>query len=700
MTEVTNPFRPTRWEHHRDGKPLLWFTNTAKELAAPKSVFIYGSRGSGKTSILKSICWEDLAGNDSLRLQRDIADFEHIGIYIRFPDHISQSLNYGEWRIQFPKAANPALLYHRFFSLAVELVCAERTLEALHALRVQDMVTYASGQELQIVEDFVAEYEALNNFASRPPRTFLELARLLRNIVPRMSEACTSGTAVALMERLPPREPNQLLAYLSERLISAVRVKGEDEPRQTSLKFCLDDCEVLSEVQRRSLNTLVRLSKSPISWVISSVGEAAEASETFLEAQPLTDADRLVRSLNDRNDKDFFELCQSVISLRLYFALPVEQRPDRSKDPKAMFELGERLGEASVNSLIQQLLRRSKSPAARLVEEGAKELHHAIGKIRRSSPIPRRYTSDAVPPYYEAYLLMHWQGTEDAFKTDIGHADVKRIAGFASQVLDDSFNAWLRRKQLGSLLHLAQSLRMRKIPLFGSNTIISLADSSIRDFLEIMAEVFDRFQKSNQGSGRNALERFATTRTQLALPHQSEAIHSASQDYYNGVANNAESDADTMSRLVSGLGVLTSLLQSNPADPRVFATPERGVFVIEFETGNASVNDEAAFVNSIVQQGLLAGYLRNERVPKAMRSQADANARLIAFRLHRRFAPHFTFSYRGAYAPVRITQAHIAALCRRADEQSPFAWAKALAGIVGKVGDRQIKLPLGGSNNG
>ena len=93
MTEITNPFRPTRWEHHRDGKPLLWFTKTANELAAPKSVFIYGSRGSGKTSILKSICWEDLAGNDSLRLQRNIADFEHIGIYIRFPDHISQSLN-------------------------------------------------------------------------------------------------------------------------------------------------------------------------------------------------------------------------------------------------------------------------------------------------------------------------------------------------------------------------------------------------------------------------------------------------------------------------------------------------------------------------------------------------------------------------------------------------------------------------------
>lgn len=694
MTEITNPFRPTRWEHHRDGRPLLWFTNSARELAAPKSVFIYGSRGSGKTSLLKSICWEDLAENESLRLQRRIEDFEHIGIYIRFPDHISQSLDYHEWCIQFPKANNPALAYYRFFSLAVELVCAERTLEAFHALRVKDMATYAPGQELQIVEDFCDEYEALRNFTSRAPRTFLELARLLRNIVPRMSEACTNGTALALMDRLPPREPNQLLTYLSERLISAVRVKGKGEPRQTSLKFCLDDCEVLSAIQRRSLNTLVRLSKSPISWVISSVGEADEASETFLDAQPLTDADRLVRSLNDRNDKDFVELCQSVISLRIYFALPVELRPNNFRDLREIFDLEERLGNVSVNNLIQQILRRSKSPSARLVQDGAAELHRAIARVGRSSP--RRYAAESMPPFYEAYLLMHWQGSEDTFKNNINEKDLERLSSFSSKVLDDSFNAWLRRKQLGSLLHLVQSLRIRRMPLFGGNIIVSLADSSIRDFLEIMAEVFDRYEEGTQSAtaSKSALERFAASRTQLALTYQSEAIYAASQDYYNGVANHAESDADTMSRLIKGLGNLTSLLQSNPADPRVFATPERGVFIIEFETSDNRAEEEAHFVNSIIQQGLLAGYLRIEKVPKAMRSLADVNARLIAFRLHRRFAPYFTFSYRGAYAPVRISQADIAALCRRVDEQSPFAWAKAIAGVVGKVGDRQIKLPL------
>ena len=43
MTRATlNPFRPTRWEHHTDGRPLIWFTEEAEELAAEKSTYVYG----------------------------------------------------------------------------------------------------------------------------------------------------------------------------------------------------------------------------------------------------------------------------------------------------------------------------------------------------------------------------------------------------------------------------------------------------------------------------------------------------------------------------------------------------------------------------------------------------------------------------------------------------------------------------------
>ncbi len=59
-----NPFRPTRWEHHSDGQPLIWFTAEAEQLAGDKSTYVYGTRGTGKTTLLKGICWEDRASTN------------------------------------------------------------------------------------------------------------------------------------------------------------------------------------------------------------------------------------------------------------------------------------------------------------------------------------------------------------------------------------------------------------------------------------------------------------------------------------------------------------------------------------------------------------------------------------------------------------------------------------------------------------
>jgi hypothetical protein len=97
-----NPFRPTRWEHQQDGKQLIWYTRTANNLADDKSIYVSGSRGSGKTTLLRSICWEDLATNVSLRMQRKLEDFKSIGIYVRFPDHLTVAMSFVDWARIYP----------------------------------------------------------------------------------------------------------------------------------------------------------------------------------------------------------------------------------------------------------------------------------------------------------------------------------------------------------------------------------------------------------------------------------------------------------------------------------------------------------------------------------------------------------------------------------------------------------------------
>jgi len=699
MTDkALNPFRPTRWEHHSDGRPLIWFSETADSLSADKSAYVYGSRGSGKTSLLKGICWEDLCFNESLQLQRRLLDFRHVGIYIRFPDHISSSMATADWKLVLPSAPDPDYEYHKFFSLALELICAERTLDTCHSLRLLSAVAYTPGAELRVVEDFIEEFPEICSFAAQQPRTYLDLGRVLRQLVRRMNEACGQGSVQDLLKSLPPREPYQVLSYLVERISAGSRMPGHGRNFQVAFKYCLDDCEVLSPIQRKSLNTVVRVSRSPISWVISSVGTPQDDSETFLISQPLTDADRRVLSLDERDRADFRELCQSVVSLRLLFALPAEHRQGKSTDQiSAFFSLEDRLGRRDVNDLMYQMARKSNRPLSKIVMRAAELLASDVRLIDRK--IAENYSpKQGRLPMYEAYTLLHWRGREDAFRTDFGDEELSRLRSLAPRFRDQAFMGWLRRKQQNALLHFSSTLRVRRIPFAGANIIMSLSDSSIRDFLEIMGEIYDAYVVDRRWdrSEPTNLERFASSRTQIASAVQTTGIYAASDAYLDGIARRPEIDADVVARLINGLGHLTSFLQSNPSDPRVFGSTERGVFLVDYpKEDGASLSFEDRFVHAALKQAELAGYLRPVEAPRAVSAtQPGGTAKVIAHRLHRRFAPHFRFSFRGPYELVRISSKDIAALCLRPESLSAFAWAKGMAGISDRPGEPQIALPL------
>jgi len=702
MTPISlNPFRPTRWEHHSDGRPLIWFTEAAEALAVDKSTYVYGSRGSGKTTLLKGICWEDLAYNESLRTQKNLADFRHLGIYIRFPDHISASMSFFDWQRIFPNVSDPDYEFYRFFSLAIELICGEKALRACHELRLLDALTYSPSQELKVVADFAEEFDVAHCSGEITPRTFLDLARLFRNLVRAMNEACGRGTMAEIVNRLPVREPYQILGFLLEKLGAAARVKSQFGDRPAAFKFCLDDCEVLNNLQRKSLNSLVRLSRAPISWVISSVGSAKDDSDTFIMSQPLTDADRQVISLDGRRRVDFQRLCQSVVSLRLFFSISRERRASVSvENVGEFFDLDQRLGGRDVNDMISSMIRRSTRPVAREIHKAANRLLASLRKSR--GKVARRYDRAAKRlPYYETYILLHWRGGEDAFRTEFTEADVLGINEFASRFGEPNFEAWLRRKQLGALLHLASTLGFRKLPLAGSNVTVSLADGSIRDFLEIMGEIFEEYISAHGWNGNDPtnLDRFAMARTQIAADVQTSGIYRASEAYLEGIRNRSELNTDTISRLVSGLGHYTSILQARVGDSRVLASAERGVFVVDYSNFVEPRDDslDIQLVEGAIRQAELAGYLRTVEFRRPARStQSDFPSRLAAFRLHRRFAPHFRFSYRGAYEPVSIDLRDLARLCRESPVVDPQSWAENLGGSTRSSSASQFMLPLVG----
>jgi hypothetical protein len=691
-TLSVNPFRPTRWEHHLDGRHLIWYTEVADELTAEKSTFVYGNRGSGKTTLLRGICWEDLAYNESLRLQKKVSDFDHVGVYIRFPDQISSSFSEKVWKNAFDGLGDPLGQFHRIFSLLIESACVEKILTAMHELRKLDDIQYTPTSELLIVSDLFKEFPNLDNFSRAGVSTFSDAAHTFRSMSREISQLFGRAQMEALWEKIPAREPSELLNYVCERLASAATlnaVGGQCRPR---FKFCFDDCEVLDQFQRKSLNTIVRQSRSPVSWVVASVGKSQWAGETFINSQPLTDADRSIISLDRREKEDFGELCQAVVSLRLLFSLPKEIRPKLSGSAvRDFFDLNERLGVSTVNQLIHKMVRRSSRPIAKdviLASETLKEAMDATSAKRR----PKEFL-----PYYEAYTLLHWQGDETSFSATYNRDAVQGISVYAERMNDPAFGAWLRRKQLNALLQLSAKLSHKRIPLSGANQIISLSDSSIRDFLEIMSEIFDENASklySNIDPGQ-IIHRFCESRTKVSDESQTKGIYAASESYFEGISNRFDVEGDLLTRIVSGLAHLTSLLQSDPSDSRVLAFAERGIFLFGSPTqGEAGFEHRDVVINAL-KQAELAGYLRPvslRRMPRRVNTQTGSS--IMAYRLHKRFAPNFRFSYRGAYEPFRITLDEVYELFLCTERGSSLQWAQKMGSSSDGIDTNQFTLPL------
>lgn len=687
---VSNPFRPTRWEHHREGQHLIWYSALANKLAAEKSIYVSGSRGSGKTTLLRSICWEDLVNNTSLRMQKKLSQLQSIGCYIRFPDHLSSALASVDWGKIYENAPNPDLEHHRFFSLLVELTCAERAIHATHELRVAEFANVAAKDELALSHKIFLEFPKLKAFTADEGagrvNTLSDLCRLFRLIAREMNQSAARGLVREINDRLPAREPGQFLAFIVSILSEIITFTDKTFIKRPGFKFCLDDCEVLNTTQQISINTLVRICKHPMSWVVSYVGSQFENSRTYIEQQTLSDADRLVESLDLRNEKEFKSLCQAVAGLRLMFDVSDEVRIKRPNlQIEDWFSIDQRLGSRSVNDLIDAMIRRSVSPVAKRLKTAAEQLQqNNLASIDQSSD-HRRDT----PPYYEAYVLLHWVPSVSAFKTEFSEIDEQQLIERARKLNSHAEAAWLRRKQRGALLHLASRIGLRTLPLAGGNVVLSLADGSIRDFLEILGSIYEVFVKNRELDPNDlaTVDRFTLSASRIAYGTQTEGIYSASRSYHQGVSARSDKDFDVVLRLIEGLGHYTAILQSDHTDPSVLSTAERGVFNVRFESADNVFSAEAVarerIVWNTIRQAELAGYVRTIDVnTREVLNNPNPISGTLLIRLHRRFSPYFRFSFRGPYEVTTLLSSDLWNLCDRQKPIDTRSWAENLAGRV------------------
>jgi hypothetical protein len=130
--------------------------------------------------------------------------------------------------------------------------------------------------------------------------------------------------------------------------------------------------------------------------------------------------------------------------------------------------------------------------------------------------------------------------------------------------------AYLRRKQRSALIAMCHQFRVRNIPYAGSNVVVGLSDGCIRDYLEIMAEIYDAFS-----TPKNKLKKFFRRRDPLKIDLQRQGIVRAANAKFSGIRNSGDVYSVELGQLVDCLGELTALLH------RDVKTTERGVYAVD-----------------------------------------------------------------------------------------------------------------------
>ncbi len=630
---ITSPFLQDRFEYERTHlyylpRPLF------DELEEPKPAYVIGSRGTGKTTLLKALNWAERLNNLSLAGQLSESPFQQgqIGAYVKLPDHRLGSLD--KWL-----AEENDDIYTLLTGLYLDLLTAEVLLDSVSGLIPKKVIHATPDAECNFVSIILEQYTLLagGHAQSRQHRTLLSFRRLLsarRDELER--HAIGRSPASQVLEGLPIVQPGELSHSIASQL-AAICESGQGEvPRRWHFKICFDESETLSPRQQVVLNTAVRLAKWPLFQVAAFVREPSELVRTQAEHLTLSDADRNLIYLDELDDPSFKQLAVGVASVRLQACL---ESPDVTFDPQKC------LGSLSINGLLQSALKESVNKEARaLVLRARKNAKQDF--FAESTPRAKGRKPAPAPPIYQTYLI-------ERLKLELPEPNTPRWQRRAHD------SAELRKKHVASYLAICKEYRV-DVRYASAEMVLQMSDRRIRDFLSFLHAI----HAESGAPTADFIESLVPT------GKQHKAITRASTDKLRNVRESGVASPMPTSWLLDALGTITCKLQSGGPGNRHLASPERGLFTL---TMHGEERSQHGTVLSIIQDAAEAGYLHLEQ----------SEGRTWRFRMHTSLAASYIFSYRGAYYPTRIDISDLSSICSTVDPEDRSKLVSDLARRLG-----------------
>jgi hypothetical protein len=323
-----NPFRPTRFE--KDSKPIIRLYPQVEALEEAESIYVQGTRGSGKTSLLAALHWKQRLENDSLQPQlKGKPGFDRfLGIYLRFPEFLANEFEEFDWS-QLHLLQKQDVVEEQCFQIFIQLHVMRELVEAAATLAAVGIYRFSESVDRHICNALAPLLDVLALPASLTQRK----CEKATEVVDRLQVACdflsliqTRGATLAEFQRIPFHLARRILPTYVPALLGNLKASPS-----IHLKVCLDESETLSPRQQTFLNTLVRLAKSPITWVVSFTSGSYETVRTTIPSQSLSDADRRILNLDTVSEPMFLRLCEDVSAMRFWYSESTEERDDDAK---------------------------------------------------------------------------------------------------------------------------------------------------------------------------------------------------------------------------------------------------------------------------------------------------------------------------------------------------------------------------------
>ncbi len=640
MAEIS-PFSAKRYEHA--GSHVYYIPPEAfRLLEAAVPTYLVGTRGTGKTTLLRALSWDERLYNLSLHAQLGTQAFEqqYVGLYFKLPNVQLELID--RWLREEPDSDYAAIV-----AFYLDLCWLETARFALRHLAAQGVVELTRAAEEQFLIGFREtwnSYPSCSELFGEPGASIsevLDLMHPMRRGVERFARRRTPPADV--LDALPIGQIGSFGRRVGLLLSQALdECPGSKRSIKWSFRVCMDEGEVLTLRQQRVINSMVRLAEWPVFQLVAYVSRPLDATGTFLPNQTLQHADRQILVRDDMSDRAFKELAEGVVNVRIRTILPKRTRLSTTR----------LLGKLSIDDLLRRVL-------------GTSEDIEIQALLTRAEALAA--TDDNPPPIYETYLRTR---RPELAEVDTTSAFQRRRQSSAS----------IRKQMVAAYLSLCREAGAR--PMYASaDMLFQVADKCVRDYLWQMESIF--------ALADMPLEEFL--RSEVPVERQSEGMRAAAALKMTLFRERVLSAPAEANQFVDGLARITALIQSTGRNYEQLRTPERGIF--SYRLRRSGPDQAGSDHPALIRDAAEAGFLR---------LLGDSELEELRFRVHASLAPQYDFSYRGAYYPAgELSDADILSLRSASTSRS---MAGAVNSIVARITGRRVKSPSGNQlrfdNNG